>query len=228
MVKLSSVERARSINHLKAAWKQHDVAVLFCVSKTTISKLWFLYRVAHDVKDRPKSGRPRITTARVDRSIRLATLRNRRITARSMQMRYLGRHGRWVYVQTIRNQLNATQLKSRKAVQKPLLTTGVAIEFIWWPVLPVSCGSLLALRGFGKFPLDTTSLLWAISFVETWVQNCTIWLTLSNNWVHWWTVLPVNEMWLTIGTERCWQISDGHHRSSLGRISRGDPDTGTP
>ena len=113
MVKLSSVERARFIGHLKAAWKQRDVAVLFGVSKSTIS--------THDVKDMPTSGRPRITTDRVDRSIRLA---------RSLQMRYLGRHGRWVSVQTIRNQLNASQLKSRKAVQKPLVTAVVTVELI--------------------------------------------------------------------------------------------------
>ena len=62
--------------------------------------------------------------------IRLATLRNRRITARSLQMRYLRRHGRRMSVQTIRNRLHASQLNSRKAVQKPLLTAGVKIEFI--------------------------------------------------------------------------------------------------
>ena len=32
----------------------------------------------------------------------------------------------------------------------------------WWPVLPVSCGSLLVRRHFGKFLLDPTSLLWAV------------------------------------------------------------------
>ena len=32
-------------------------------------------------------------------------------------------------------------------------------------VLPISCGSPLALRDFCKFLLDPTSLLWVISFV---------------------------------------------------------------
>ena len=48
-------------------------------------------------------------------------------------MRYVGRRGRWVSVQslqTIRNRLHVFQLKSRKAAQKPLLTAGVTIEFI--------------------------------------------------------------------------------------------------
>ena len=40
----------------------------------------------------------------------------------------------------------------------------------------------------------------------------------SNNWVHWRPVLPACELWLTIGTERFWQISAGTHLSSLGCI----------
>ena len=62
MLKLSSVDRARAIGHLEAGWKQQDVAVLFGASQSTISKLQLRYRDAHDVKDRPRGGRPRITT----------------------------------------------------------------------------------------------------------------------------------------------------------------------
>ena len=65
-----------------------------------------------------------------DRSICLVNLRNRRITVRSLLMRYFGLHGRRVSVQTIRNQLHASQLKSRKAAQKPLLTAGITIGLI--------------------------------------------------------------------------------------------------
>ena len=122
MVKLPTLQRARAIGHLEAGWKQRDVAVLFGVSQSTICKLCRRYRDTNDVKDRHRSGRPRITTERVDRLIRLATLRNRRITAHSLQMRYLGCHGRRVSVQTIRNRLHSFQLNSRNASQKPLLT----------------------------------------------------------------------------------------------------------
>ena len=61
-----------------------------CQSSSTISKLRLRYRDTHDMNNRSRSGRPRITTDGVDRS----TLRNRRITACSLQMRYLGCHGR--------------------------------------------------------------------------------------------------------------------------------------
>ena len=66
--------------HLVAGWKQRDVAVLFDVSQSIISKLRLRYRDTHDAKDRPRSGRPRITTD---------SLRNRRITARSLQLSLL-------------------------------------------------------------------------------------------------------------------------------------------
>ena len=83
-VNLSSVNRPSVLGHLEAGWKQRDVAILFAVSPSTITKLRLRYRDTHAVKDRPRSGKPRITADRVDRSIRLATLRNRRITARSL------------------------------------------------------------------------------------------------------------------------------------------------
>ena len=132
MVKLSSVDREREIGLVETGRKQRDVAVLFGVSQSTISKLRLRYRDTHDVKDRQISGRPRrpISPNKVDRSIRLATLRNRRITAHSLQMRYLGTHGRRESIQTIRDRLHASQLKSRKASQKPLLTAEVTIAII--------------------------------------------------------------------------------------------------
>ena len=72
MVKLSIADQTKAIGHLEAVWKQRDVAVLFDVSHSTKSKLRLRYRDTHDVKDRPKSGRPRSSTDRVDRSNRLS------------------------------------------------------------------------------------------------------------------------------------------------------------
>ena len=70
MAKLSSVDRARDrarvIGHLKAGCNQRDVVVLLGVSQSTLSKLRLRYRDTHDVKDMPTSGRPRITTDRVE------------------------------------------------------------------------------------------------------------------------------------------------------------------
>ena len=161
MVKLFSVDRARdrarAIGHLEAGLKQRDVAVLFGVSQSTLSKLRLRDRDTLDVKNMPRRGRPCITTDRVDRSIRLVNLRNRRITARRLQMPYFRLHGRRVSVQTIRNRLYVFQLKSRKAAQKTLLTAGATIGFID----DQSCMRLT----IGKIMPDPTSLLWAVYFV---------------------------------------------------------------
>ena len=39
-------------------------------------------------------------------------------------------------------------------------------------------------------PSLLTNMLKFRSTPRTWVQNCTIWLTVSNNGIHWWPVLP--------------------------------------
>ena len=119
------------------------------------------------VKDRPRSGRPRITTDRVDRSLCLATLRNRRITARIVQM--TSWHA--VSVQTIRNR----QIPERCSEASPNSWSNNWLQ--WWPDLPVRCGSLLALRDFGKSLLEPTSLLWAVYFVVVMIlgHNSGIW-----------------------------------------------------
>ena len=67
MPRLSNLDRARAIGQLEAGVKQSVVAARFGVGQSTISKLKTKFRNTGDVKDRPKSGRPRITTHRVDR-----------------------------------------------------------------------------------------------------------------------------------------------------------------
>ena len=120
------------------------------------------WRISQEVGDHVS---PQI---RVDRSIRLATLGNRRITAHNLHMHYLGRHGRRVSIQTIRNQLHASQLKSRKAAQKSLLTAGVH----WLPVLPVSCVSLLALGWEILENFCLTPPLFSGPYLSVWSRYC--------------------------------------------------------
>ena len=81
MVKLSNLERARVIGLLEAGRSRRDVANQFHVSVATLSRLVRRYRETGDVKDRVRSGRPRITTAVEDRRIRLLSLRSRDKTA---------------------------------------------------------------------------------------------------------------------------------------------------
>ena len=59
MPRLSNVEKARAIGQIEAGVPQKDVAALFGVSPGTISKWKAKFQETGDVKDRPRSGRPK-------------------------------------------------------------------------------------------------------------------------------------------------------------------------
>ena len=71
MPRLSNLEKARAIGQVEAGVPQNQVAALFGVSPGTISKLKAKFRDTGDVKDRPRSGRPKKTTPQEDRFISL-------------------------------------------------------------------------------------------------------------------------------------------------------------
>ncbi|ELU01685.1 hypothetical protein CAPTEDRAFT_228216 [Capitella teleta] len=62
MPRLSTNERRRAVGMLEAGSTQVRVARAFDVARSQISRLWSRYRETGSVKDRPRSGRPRMTT----------------------------------------------------------------------------------------------------------------------------------------------------------------------
>ena len=132
MAKLSNLDRARAVGQLEAGVKQRVVSARFGVSQSAISKLKRRFRDTGDVKDKPRSGRPRVTTPITDRYIRNSVLRNRRVSARIMQGRVQALNGRRVSCDTIWRRLHSAQLKSRKAARKPLLTPLHRINRLRW------------------------------------------------------------------------------------------------
>lgn len=122
MPRLSLLDKARVIGQLQAGVHQNLVSQNFGISQSTVSRLRQKYRETGEVKDRPRSGRPRVTTPVEDRYIRVLALRNRRLTARVIQGRIAGQHGRRISDQTIRNRLHAANLKARKPAKKPAMT----------------------------------------------------------------------------------------------------------
>ena len=74
-------ERKQAIGMLNAGTSAIVVSLHFGCTRKTIEHLRRRFRVTGNVADRPRSGRPHVTTAADDRYIVLQHLRNRRLTA---------------------------------------------------------------------------------------------------------------------------------------------------
>ncbi len=85
---LSEKERHQAIGMLTAGATARDVARLFGCCRKTIERLAARYRHTGTVRDQPRAGRPRVTTARTDRFITLTHLRQRRLPATVTARRY--------------------------------------------------------------------------------------------------------------------------------------------
>ena len=123
--KLSNLDRVRALGQLQAVQSSRRVAMAFNTSRQSIDRIRQRYAAFGDVKDLPRSGRPRATNRAEDRLITNTTLRNRftnaPTTARRIRQQR-GARGIPVSVQTIRNRLHAAGLKSRVPAKKPCLS----------------------------------------------------------------------------------------------------------
>ena len=99
---------------------QGDVAQQFGVHESTISRLVQRLRATGRLTDRPRSGRPRVTTQRQDRRIRLVHLRNSLRTATETARGY---RNTWPScVSKDRNRLREFDLRPRRPYVGPNLT----------------------------------------------------------------------------------------------------------
>ena len=120
MPRMSNLDRARAVGLSEAGWTTRAIARRFGVSHVTIVKLLRKFQETGDVKDRPKSGRPKTTTAIEDQHIGLFALRDKFSTAPDIRSTILQRRGfgaRPFSIQTIRNRLHRRGLRSRKAAK---------------------------------------------------------------------------------------------------------------
>ena len=105
MLRLTEVQRGQAIALLKQGQRQQQVARHFGVHVSTIERLVRRLRETGRVTDRPRSGRPHVTSQRQNRAIRLAHLRNRHLTATE---------NRRIYPKTVRNRLREFGLRARR------------------------------------------------------------------------------------------------------------------
>jgi transposase len=108
MVRLMEAQRQNAIGRLQAGATQQAVANHFGVTRQTISNLWHRHNATGNIRDRPRSGRPRVTSAVQDRYIRLRHLRDRTLAASATTTAIPGL--RRISDQTVRNRLRKADL----------------------------------------------------------------------------------------------------------------------
>ena len=74
MPRLNNDERNQAIWMLNAGMSATVVSQHFGCTRRTIERLWRQFRVTGNVTDRPRSGRPRVTTAAILSLYRLEAL----------------------------------------------------------------------------------------------------------------------------------------------------------
>lgn len=113
MPRLSQIDRERAIGMLNGGTSQIEVARQFGVTDRTIRYLQTRLRETGSSNDRPRSGRPRVTSAADDRYIRLSHLRRRSQPATSTARTLPGRARNRISAQTVRRRLHRTGMRSR-------------------------------------------------------------------------------------------------------------------
>ena len=99
---------------------------------STIERLVRRLRETGRVADRPRSGRPLVTSQRQDKAIRLAHLCNRHLTATETAVNTVGSHNRRIHPKTVRNRLHEYGIRARSPnVGLPLNRARRARRMAW-------------------------------------------------------------------------------------------------
>jgi len=119
---LTIEEASRAIGYLQTGLSQRQVGLQFNVSHTVIGRLWTRYQETNSVQRRPKSGRPKSTTAHQDRQLTLLAKRNRLKSGVTLNREFRAASGVQISVQTVRNRLHASGLHAKRPAVRPPLT----------------------------------------------------------------------------------------------------------
>lgn len=132
MPRLSPQQRARAYGMLEAGRNARDVARHFGVSEWNIHEIRRRHTQSGSFEDRPRSGRPRVTSRRQDRYIVLTHLRNRFRPANTTASVTIGTHGRPISGDTVRRRLRQNQLNARRPFRAPILTERNRANRLQW------------------------------------------------------------------------------------------------
>jgi len=114
-------DRERAVGMVQAGMTHQAVANHFNVSRITISKLMIRRRQTGRTNDIPRNGRPRVTSQRQDRHIRLIHLWNFMITAADTATRTHSLANVRITGQTVRRRLRKSGHRARHKVVGPII-----------------------------------------------------------------------------------------------------------
>ena len=130
MPRLTAAQRHEAIGMIRAGMRQQQVATHFQCHRNTISALVRRYQNTNDVADHQRSGRPRVTTPRQDRWIRVTHLRHRFQTAVTTSQTIPGL--RRIHPNTVRNRLRQYGIRPRRPAIRPILTHRHRVNRLRW------------------------------------------------------------------------------------------------
>ena len=119
---LSVRDMERILGMLQAGATQRYAAAQFGVTQSVVQRIWQRFLDTGSVEERPKSGRPRKTSAVDDRYIVTMSRRQRFDTARTLNQQFLHATGITICEQTIRNRLHDNGIHARRPAVRPPLT----------------------------------------------------------------------------------------------------------
>lgn len=122
MARLSNADRNRAIGMLQAGRSKWFVARILQCTRVTIDQLWRRFQQTGNVADRPRTGRPRVTTPNQDQYIRLQYARERFRPAIATARATVGTYHRPVSSRTVRRRLAFARMCARRPYRGPILT----------------------------------------------------------------------------------------------------------
>ena len=122
MPRLTPQERERALGRLQAGQSAREVANLLNCHISTVFRLHGRFQATNTTTDRPRTGRPRVTSGRQDRQIVRQHVQEPFQSARDTARATLGTHRRPISADTVRRRLQERDLVCRRPARGPRLS----------------------------------------------------------------------------------------------------------
>ncbi|KAK2575431.1 hypothetical protein KPH14_000807 [Odynerus spinipes] len=122
MVRNTSVEIRKRVIRLSAAEKRsREIASILSIGKSTVNDIIKKYRAGYSVQDRPRSGRPRKPTERINRIIKRKSIADPKKTAVDIATELEAENVANISRYTVSRRLHDIGLFGRVSTKKPLI-----------------------------------------------------------------------------------------------------------